>query len=215
MTGVVSVMADSLALGRFTLVLAGLGALLSFVLGAAASAVMINFARRRGLSSEYALPLLAEAVLMLCFGLMGAQLAALPGLFVPATVLLCAMKGLQNAVITRLSNAEIRTTHIAGVVTDIGIELGKLAYWNRALPPASPSAEGATVLAVPEEVLANHPRLLMPSLLLASFVGGGVVGALGFQRVGYIATVSLPALLAGLALVPAWDDLFRWRRASP
>ena len=36
--------------------------------------------------------------------------------------------GLQNALITKLSRAEIRTTHITGIVTDIGIELGKLLY---------------------------------------------------------------------------------------
>ncbi|MEP6972184.1 MAG: DUF1275 family protein, partial [Betaproteobacteria bacterium] len=40
MTGIVSAMADNLALGNMTLVLVGLGALLSFMLGAACSAVM-------------------------------------------------------------------------------------------------------------------------------------------------------------------------------
>jgi len=32
-------------------------------------------------------------------------------------LLLCFMMGLQNAVISKLSNAEIRTTHVAGIVT--------------------------------------------------------------------------------------------------
>ena len=41
-------------------------------------------------------------------------------------VLLCFSMGLRNAVITKLSRAEIRTTHITGIVTDIGIEIGKL-----------------------------------------------------------------------------------------
>jgi uncharacterized membrane protein YoaK (UPF0700 family) len=39
--------------------------------------------------------------------------------------------GLQNAVISKLSNAEICNTHVTGVVTDIGIGLGKFVYWNR------------------------------------------------------------------------------------
>ena len=34
--------------------------------------------------------------------------------------------GLQNAIMTKISKAEIRTTHMTGVVTDIGIELGRL-----------------------------------------------------------------------------------------
>ena len=200
---------------------------------------MVNFGRRRGLSSAYALPLLAEAVLMLCFGLMGAWLAALPGLFVPATVmLLCLMMGLQNAVITKLSNAEIRTTHMTGVVTDIGIELGKLFYWNRqarhsggvsggvtgAVTGAVASKLAAATLLPPmgavdpgqefAPVRANRLRPFTLSLLLCSFIGGGVVGALGFQRLGYVATVPLAGLLVALALVPAWDDLQRWVRGA-
>jgi uncharacterized membrane protein YoaK (UPF0700 family) len=61
MTGIISAMADNFALGGFAFALAGLGALLSFLIGAASTAVMINFARRHGLYSEYALPLLVEA----------------------------------------------------------------------------------------------------------------------------------------------------------
>lgn len=210
MTGVVSAVADSLVLGQFTLALAGLGALLCFVLGAATSAVMINFARRRRMHSEFALPLLLQAVLMLGFGLMGAWLAALPGLFVPATVmLLCLMMGLQNAVITKLSSAEIRTTHVTGMVTDIGIELGKLLYWNRRA--LGPVAEAGSA---PPEVRADRRRLKTLSLLVAAFFVGGVAGALGFQHLGYAATLPLAALLAGLALVPAWDDLRHWARSD-
>ena len=51
----------------------------------------------------------------------GAAIAAWSQLFVPVTVvLLCFIMGLQNAVITKLSRADIRTTHITGIITDIG-----------------------------------------------------------------------------------------------
>ena len=46
-------------------------------------------------------------------------------------LVLCYIMGLQNAVITKISNAEIRTTHITGLVTDLGIEIGKMLYLNR------------------------------------------------------------------------------------
>jgi len=45
------------------------------------------------------------------------------------------------------------------------------------------------------------------SLLLASFFGGGVLGALGFKHVGYLACLPLALLLCALAIVPALDDL--------
>lgn len=195
MTGVVSSVADNLVLQSFDIVREGVGALLSFVLGAMASAVMVNYARRRHLFSQFALPLLLEAGLLLGFGLLGAKLQQMDGLFVPVTVmLLCFIMGLQNAVISKLSRSEIRTTHITGTVTDIGIELGKLIYWNKADVPA-------------QRVQANRTRLRALLAIATSFFLGGVSGAAGFSYVGYLCTVPLALLLVILACAPAYDDL--------
>lgn len=203
MTGIVSAIADNLALGNPALVLGGVGALLSFLLGAGCSAVMINYSRQRDMHSEYALPLLLEAGLLLCFGLLGARLSHMSGLFVPLTVmLLCFIMGLQNAMVTKLSRAEIRTTHLTGVITDIGIELGKLAYWNRASGTREP-------------IRADRDRLIVLVSLVMCFFVGGIAGAVGFSRVGYISTVPLALLLVLLAAVPTADDVrhyFRQRR---
>jgi uncharacterized membrane protein YoaK (UPF0700 family) len=58
----------------------------------------------------------------------GAVMNVMVIVFVPLTVMLLRfMMGLQNAVHTKISKAEIRTTHI----TDLGIKLGKLLYVNR------------------------------------------------------------------------------------
>ncbi len=201
MTGIVSSMADNLVLGAYDLVLGGLGGLLSFLLGAACSAIMVNYSRRHQLHSEFALPLLFEALLLLGFGVLGARLSGIPGLFVPVTVmLLCFIMGLQNALITKLSHAEIRTTHITGIVTDIGIELGKLLYWNVDQSPQQ------------HPVRVNRQRLRVLGLLALNFFGGGVLGALGFKYLGYLATLPLALLLALLAAVPALDDLSRLGR---
>jgi uncharacterized membrane protein YoaK (UPF0700 family) len=201
MTGIVSAMADNAVSGSYGLVLGGTGALFSFMTGAASSAVMVNYSRRRRLHSEYALPLILEALLLICFGFLGARLSTVDGLFVSITVmLLCFIMGLQNAVITKISKAEIRTTHITGIVTDIGIELGKLFYWNGSGPSARP------------KVLANRARLKTLTLLALTFFIGGVAGALGFQHVGYIATVPLAMVLGTLAAVPAIDDAKRYAR---
>lgn len=201
MTGIVSSMADNVALGTFDAALTGLGALLSFIAGAGCSAVLVNFARQRSMHSVYALPLMVEAILLLGFGLMGSRLADITGLFVSLTVMLLAfIMGLQNAVITKLSNAEIRTTHITGIVTDIGIELGKLLYRN------------ADKHRGPSRVTANRTKLRLLCSLAALFFVGGVVGALGFQHMGYFATVPLALVLVALASVPVVDDLLaHWR----
>lgn len=204
MSGIVSAMADDLALGDVGLLLGGLGALLSFLAGAACSSVLINWGRREHLQSEYALPLMVEAGLLVCFGLLGGNLEHHEWLFVPATVMvLCFIMGLQNAMVTKVSKSEIRTTHVTGMVTDIGIELGKLFYWNLE------KADTTKPL-----VLANRQKLRVLTTLVGLFFLGGVVGAVGFKYVGFSVTLPLAMLLLALAAIPVLDDirLRIWRR---
>jgi uncharacterized membrane protein YoaK (UPF0700 family) len=196
MSGIVSAIADDLVLQRYGLVVHGIGALASFLAGAGTTAILVNWARRARLRSEYAIPLLVEATLLLCFGLLGSHLNDMDWLFVPATVmLLCFMMGLQNALITKLSNAEIRTTHVTGMVTDIGIELGKLFYWNAAVRPNS------------RPVMADRHKLRLLTVLVGMFLVGGIVGAQAFSTLGYAATLPLAALLLIVAIIPVADDL--------
>ena len=195
MTGVVSSIADHLALREFRLAAAGLGAYLSFLCGAATSAILINWARRKRLHGRFALPLLLEAALLLIFGMAGASMKIFAGLLVPLTVfLLCYTMGLQNAVITKISGAEIRTTHVTGLTTDLGIELGKLVYWN---------LDASTG----ERVLADREKMRLLAALLGFFLFGGFLGALAFKHVGFVSTLPLAALLFVMAAVPIWDDV--------
>ena len=200
MSGIVSAIADQTALGDVRLVLAGVGSLVSFLVGAGCSAVLVNWGRRRGLQSQFVLPLLVEAVLLLLFGLLGSHLALWEAFFMPVTViLLCFIMGLQNAMITKLSGAEIRTTHMTGIVTDLGIELGKLFYWNRSNADMHAHA-----------VIANRAKLRIHGTMLASFFVGGLAGAIGFKHVGYVSTVPLAAALVTLAIVPVVDDVLEY-----
>jgi uncharacterized membrane protein YoaK (UPF0700 family) len=205
MSGIVSAMADNLALGDLGLLSAGFGALFSFMGGAACSAILINWARRHRLRSQYAVPLLLEAALLVCFGMMGANLERHKWLSVPLTVcVLCFVMGLQNAMVTKISRAEIRTTHVTGMVTDIGIELGKLFYWN-----ASHRYLGES------RVLANRSKLKLLGVLVSLFFAGGIVGAFGFKHIGFSSALALAAILIMVAIVPVTDDIWiRLRRLS-
>jgi uncharacterized membrane protein YoaK (UPF0700 family) len=190
MTGMVSAAADGLALGTTHALFTAVGALLCFIAGAASTSLLVQFGRRRQAHSVFALPLLLEAACLVLFGLMGAWLAGVQAVFIPAAVaVLCFTMGLQNALITKISRAEIRTTHVTGIVTDLGIELG------RALSGAD----------------TNSPRLRLLGGLLFAFAAGGFIGALAFQAVGYAATLPLALLLTLLGAVPAFDDLGRLR----
>jgi uncharacterized membrane protein YoaK (UPF0700 family) len=195
MSGVVSSVADNLALGDIGIVVAGFSSFAAFLVGAATSAILINWGRRRDAHSVYATPLMLEAVLLLCFGLLGSNLERHRLLFVPVTVvLLCLVMGLQNAIITKISRAEIRTTHVTGLVTDMGIELGKLIYWNAATPGMI-------------DVRADRAKLALLASLLGMFFLGGISGALGFKHLGFVSTVPLAGVLLILAVVPVLDDI--------
>ncbi|MFM2049774.1 MAG: hypothetical protein RL682_265 [Pseudomonadota bacterium] len=194
MTGVVSSMADALVLGNTATAMVGLAMLLAFVTGAMCTALLVNWGMRHHLHSAYGLPLLLEAALLLVFGLFGGAIAISAHLFVPLTVvLLCFIMGLQNAVITKISRAEIRTTHITGLVTDMGIELGKLLYIN-----TTPSEQ---------PVRANRDKLRLQGKLIGAFALGALFGALGFKHVGYIVTLPLATALLALVIKPLWKDL--------
>ena len=201
MTGFASMISDMLVLGSFTVAIGATGALLAFVAGAACTAVLVNWARQNHLRSEYALPLLLEAGLLLVFGLLGATLNRQTPFAVPLTVLVLAFTmGLQNALVSKISASQIRTTHMTGVITDMGIELGKLFYWNQGARP-------------PElQVRANRIKLRLYAMLLGAFMAGGVVGAAGFKYLGFVWVLPMAGLLLLMSLPPLWSDCLRYRR---
>lgn len=197
MSGILSQMAEDMAIGAVGLLMVGTTSMFFFISGAACSAVLVNWARKRRMEAEYAMPLIAEAVLLLCFALLGGNVTRIEWLFVPVTVmLLCFIMGLQNAIITQLSHAEMRTTHVTGMVTDIGIELGKALYWNRTRHSGM-------------DVYADSAKLKNLTILVLLFCAGGVAGALGFRRVGFVFTLPLAMTLLFIALVPVLDDVRR------
>ena len=196
MTGFASMLADNLVLGNITIVLGAVGVLLAFTLGAAVTAILVNGAHQRGLRSAYALPLLLEAVLMLVFGLVGATLNRQTPFAVPLTVLVLAFTmGLQNALVSKISSSQIRTTHMTGIVTDIGMELGKMFFWNRTGSPLA------------SRVRANRIKLRLLATLLGAFIAGGVAGAAGFKYIGFGWVLPLAVLLLAMCLPPLYADL--------
>ena len=90
---------------------------------------------------------------------------------------------------------------MTGNITDMGIEIGKMLYWNGRARPAA--------LAVRHD----RARMRRAGGLVGMFVLGGAVGALGFKYVGFVCVVPLAALLLALSIPPLLRDIPR-RRAS-
>ena len=106
--------------------------LVSFVAGAAASVVAIQAQARRGRRPRWATPLVTVALILVgvavaghtgVFGRFGGTHAADPPPVLLLTLLAFAM-GLQNASVASTTGLAVRTTHLTGPSTDLGIHLG-------------------------------------------------------------------------------------------
>lgn len=193
MSGVVSSLALNFAQGSDWLVLIGIVSVLAFFLGSFLTTLFVRWARARELHSVFAMPLVAEAVLLLLFAYCCGKNFSGNRAVLDTVVLLCLAMGLQNALITKLSDAVIRTTHLTGMVTDIGIAMGRIVSigWKNADP------------AIESEL--DSLRLL--SSLIALFFAGGVTGAIGFRHVGFLFAIPLAVILLLLAGIPVVDDI--------
>jgi uncharacterized membrane protein YoaK (UPF0700 family) len=185
MTGYLSQVADNIVLHNFVLLGQSLLAIALFVAGAASSAITINWARQHRPQRQYSLPIGLQGGLFLAMAAVGAanldaDLARSIGL-----ALMCFIMGFQNATITKISYARIRTTHATGMITDVGIELGRALY-------------GRVFRA---EISADRTKLAILLQLLAMFLIGGIVGAVGYSLFGFAFSLPLAAVLLGLALI--------------
>ena len=188
MSGVTATISAELGTRGYAALLRPGAVLACFLMGAVFCAVLVNWERRRERESLFAVPMLMEAVLLGVLSIF----AGVNHLF-PTLMMMGFCMGLQNAIITKISHKEIRTTHVTGMVTDIGIELGKLIYWNRTAgrPP----------------VLAHRQRLLQLISVVLLFFVGGVLSALTFHHVGFMLLLPLAALLAAPTILPILADV--------
>ncbi|HEY1042437.1 MAG TPA: YoaK family protein, partial [Telluria sp.] len=119
LTGTTSLLGAALAQGNLRAVMHLWGMLIAFCLGAMLSGLIIQDQTLR-LGRRYGAALALEASLLL---------AAIP-LFkqeqIWGALLAATACGLQNAMVTTYSGAAVRTTHLSGMFTDLGIGLGHL-----------------------------------------------------------------------------------------
>jgi uncharacterized membrane protein YoaK (UPF0700 family) len=181
MSGHTAHVGDDLATGNLALALDGAALVLSFILGAALCTLLVRYGKRIG-GPPYWRPLLLEACIVFIFATfnIGAKHGAHIG-STQMTALLCCAMGVQNAIVTKLSGARIRTTHMTGVVTDIGIELARVLDDRvHGQPP-------------------QRHKLELHAVVLLSFVVGATLGPLGYLSFGHLAMLFPDALLVLLA----------------
>lgn len=148
----------------------------SFFVGAVFTGAII---RREEVSSagRYSVVLLAESLLL------ATAAVSLSAENAWAQMLVTLAMGMQNALATSYSGAVVRTTHVTGLTTDLGLLLGH-------------ALRGEQV---------DRTRLKLQATLLAGFTGGSAAGAWCFPRLEH-RSLFIPSVALGIAAV-GWLSL--------
>lgn len=146
----------------------------SFVIGAAYSGLIIgNTALQLG--RRYSLALITESALLLIAMNMLIHGSLLGHLFASAAC------GLQNAMTSTYSGAIVRTTHVSGLFTDLGVALGLRVRGQKT----------------------DARKVFLYVILITGFIVGGVAGSLLFVRFLFFALLA-PCLLTACIAVGYW-----------
>ena len=105
---------------------------LFFLLGAFTSNLISEFIAQRHPNTSHIIPIILEIKLLAAvafFGTSSSNLASCEGKSM-AFAMLFAM-GIQNSLVTKISQSTVRTTHLTGLFTDLGIELSQLFFYKK------------------------------------------------------------------------------------
>lgn len=167
MTGNASLFGIALGRGNGGEALHWAFAIAAFVLGTMLSGMIVQQSTLK-LGRRYGVALMLESLLLfVAIPLLDASNSA--GLYLASTAM-----GLQNGMVSAYSGALIRTTHVTGIFTDLGIYLGHLL---RGLP-------------------VDMLRLRVCVVVASTFMLGSAFGTLSFARMQQHALL-IPALLTG------------------
>lgn len=161
--------------------------LFCFIAGAMIAGLLINGRARRGKRPLHAVPLWMACVIVAFtaigghFGLLGHFGGEVnrPIDFVLLSILSFAM-GLQNAAVATSTGLLVRTTHLTGPATDLGIHLAEL-----------PFVEG-------EDLLVSKRHAALRAGKIVAFAAGAAVAVPLAHRIGFLVFL-LPAFLMTLA----------------
>ena len=128
-TGSVGRLANDLASSQWGAAALAMVFVIAFFSGAFCATILIE-AQRSRVSRAYGVALLLESVTLCAFVLVAVAVRRdHPRILDAEAAILCFAMGMQNSLVTNLSGAIIRTTHLTGVVTDLGVEAARWHYW--------------------------------------------------------------------------------------
>ena len=162
----------------------------SFLFGSFLSSLLIEKFRANKQLNIFVLPTIIESLILISIGL-ASNIIEIESPNLIICLLLFAM-GLQNSFVTKISNAVVRTTHLTGLFTDLGIDISQLFF-----PKLYPN----------KHTLKANIKLRI--YIISFFFGGGLIGGFFYSKVDLkLNTLILGALILLISLF--YDD-FRYK----
>ncbi len=154
--------------------------ILFFFLGSFFSSFSIELVTKINERLIYRIPVIIESLILLLAAVFGqVMIEQAPNML--AYALLFAM-GLQNSLVTTISNATVRTTHLTGLFTDLGIELSQLFFYKK-----------------PEQREKLYSSVKLRLTIISFFFFGGLFGGIVYTAVKlYVLVIAALLLLIGL-----------------
>lgn len=166
----------------------------SFFLGSFVSSLLVEIITRKNERLIFVIPTIIESIILFLIALLGRGLLA-ENSNVIAFGLLFAM-GLQNSLVTRISDAIVRTTHLTGLFTDLGIELSQLFFYKAK---------------VQKDKLVSTIRLRLR--IIAYFFTGGIFGGIFYSYLAlYVLIIPATLLIIGLLYDNIKFKVLNWKR---
>ncbi|WP_310560440.1 YoaK family protein [Flavobacterium sp.] len=159
-----------------------------FLLGSFLSSFLQELIALKNPDWSHILPITLEMVILISVGIFGTS----SGLFtldgkLTAFFMLLAM-GIQNSLVTNISRATVRTTHLTGLFTDLGIELSQLFFYKKV-----------------EEVKKLKTSIFLRLAIISFFFLGCFFGGLIYQ----ILEIKTLFVAAFVLLIAQWYDFLR------
>jgi len=184
-TGHFAFFSEEFVLGNYSVALTYLLYIFFFLCGAFISSLSMEWGSKYRPQTSYVIPIFLEVLILFSIGISGTlSQKLLPPSVVLSFGLLFSM-GLQNALVTRVSQSVVRTTHLTGLFTDLGIALSQLFFYKDRL-----------------EKLQLKRNIFLKLIIICCFFLGGIFG--GFLYPYF----ELKALLFPVALLlfALWYD---------
>lgn len=151
-----------------------------FFLGSFVSNFMVEMMSKKSENYVYVIPAISESVILFSIAIFGRYLMNNAPDVITFSLLFA--MGLQNSLVTVISNATVRTTHLTGLFTDLGIEISQLFFYKGN-----------------EQRQKLNASIKLRLTIIGSFFLGGVLGGVFYTTIHmYVLAIAGTLLLLGI-----------------